>query len=634
MPAPENLQVSWEPVVLPTLKVTWRETYTVSDGYDVECKAGDAAFTNIFGNTMGRQGLPQFYIRFGDYGETMPEAMDLQYRIRYVKNGKHSEYSNLATVRAQIRAPRVVTYLEEKGPALAFTWTNQSQVADTLTLERASGPAATTLGAWAPIPGPAFGATSFQDEDRPEDPWVAYRVVYSKGSDKGSTVFGAVQNPLKAPVDFQAVAGMSYVDLSWRNVSSMATELVVRRQATFGDTSSWEDIAHLPVTATSYRDASPINPYNGYRVEARQTGRLSGKSIILGTALLPEPQGGTSFTTSVPTLPVADNGQRDAQGRWSFAGNTTQDGHCLWIPSGNGWAKNPVQSIASMPQVRLDSGGHPHSVMKQRPDSAATEDSLVHVWHDGTAWRREEIARVPRLNTGTDRSFAHILDGQDRLLVVWMDGLDIDLFPLHCARRNPDGQWVRLPDANLPSSSFYDLSQLLLTVAGDGAPIVLRDQDLLAYSAANGWSTSVAAPGLPTFDQDANSLRAEADGSITLIYFSNQVLWTLSYASGAWAPPQAVLSTAGLPTQSYNAARVVSAFSPSGNRLVVGLACQQGTYLCIREGGAWKTIRLGAGSGYCPMLAFGADDRILALHQAERVPLGDTSQFVLFTEVR
>jgi hypothetical protein len=45
------------------------------------------------------------------------------------------------------------------------------------------------------------------------------------------------------------------------------------------------------------------------------------------------------------------------------------------------------------PGIVLDAAGHPHAVYAEPVAGASGTTAILHVWHDGAAWQREEIAR-------------------------------------------------------------------------------------------------------------------------------------------------------------------------------------------------------------------------------------------------
>lgn len=267
---------------------TWTPPVAAFDGYEFEGRSQDGSFvklnTGLLPNTWTTARL--------ELDPNDPECAEQAFRLRVVRGGIPSLYSNEVSCRNGIRPPSVHSPYPAAG-GIQIRWENYSLVADSLLLERGETLDGGTTYAWTALAGVPATATSWIDTGPfVEGAAYGYRVTYGKGEDKAQAVSSyPLTLTMLPPADLSSTSLEGGVRLSWKNQSQIAEEIVVLR-AEWADPPSFQEIAYLPSTATTYEDlALPAGQYT-YRVEARKAGISPAASAWVQTTALPPGSGG------------------------------------------------------------------------------------------------------------------------------------------------------------------------------------------------------------------------------------------------------------------------------------------------------------------------------------------------------
>jgi hypothetical protein len=336
-----------------------------------------------------------------EVSSTLPEQVDLAFRLRSVRGSTPGPWSAEAHVRRGVRFPAGLTATVAEGQGLRLDWVNGSAVATGVRVERSLGSAP-----FAPLASLPASAGTFLDA-APSVGWATYRVIATATSEESLPAWVSTTGYPAAPVTgLAATAGPGGVLLTWTNpVGRIASLRVYRgpRNIMFpGDISG-----PLPPDATAFLDpAAPgvwlyevevtfadVDPATTPRPRASLTAVASPSGTLpLQARLLPLPQAYYSYSGVAPgpsdafTLALGSSFYVPYTGPLAvaFMGTGAPPGHDLG--AGHGFVS---------PSVALDPAGHPHAMVLRPVPQLAPLVDLVHAWHDGLAWQEEQVARAP-----------------------------------------------------------------------------------------------------------------------------------------------------------------------------------------------------------------------------------------------
>jgi len=604
---PTGLQANWDAASPSYVMLSWTAPPQAIDGYVLEERLGNASFTRV--NTDGLIS-PQYTggLLWVD-SSAVAELTPISFRLYAVSGQAMSTYSNTATVTSQIRSPG---YINVVGADAGFkvSWTNASLVADTLVLER--GIAADYSGTgttWTRIPSVSFGVTEYLDADVPESAYVSYRVTYSKGGAAASNVSSIQSTALKPPANLVVTAGVEKTHLTWTNRSATATAVVVTRANSVGTYPSFTDVAVLGPGATSYDDLQLPTGYYTYRIEARKAGSYGGaQSSAVKVATLPVTSSSLELTPSLLSMPAASMAALPFGGSWILGSFPGYGGGSVSMPSGGAWITQtfPNAHLVCQPGLMVDGSGHPHLVYSRYVTQGASEQALVHAWHDGTTWQAEEIARSVVNGAGIAR-----LDASGNPIVLWQTSYSTPS-SIRIALK-ASGTWlVESPALALDSISYSTLS---MTLDVSGAPVVLvggyYGSAVARRTGPSAWATENL-PSEPGYSSSSGmEIVTTSDGDLHVLNYRQHYPYDSTYevawsrrTSGGWSQPSQIFAQAA----SYNAG--ITSVSPSGDRIVVAYPSATGSMLLVYAQGAWSTVVLGPNLSFRPFVAFDAQGRI------------------------
>lgn len=191
VPAPSDLTLN--EVGYREIELGWKAPAGAVTGYQVFAKFGAGEWSkpdHYFSEVTA-------YYRIVD---TVPELTLCTYRVRAQIGYNYSAYTNEVTYRIPV-APAAALKVASVPGGLELTWTANSQVADTLLVERGVAPDASSAPThWTVVPDVAMGTTRLLDTQATQGAFNSYRVTYAKGEDKSAVASeGRFLPALEAP---------------------------------------------------------------------------------------------------------------------------------------------------------------------------------------------------------------------------------------------------------------------------------------------------------------------------------------------------------------------------------------------------------------------------------------------------
>lgn len=414
----------------------------------------------------------------------VPEATDLEYRVRALPEGAHGRASNVVTHHRGLLAPRVTIVCQNSAcqPVGGFVVRVQNPSVAGAALFRRVWTCPGSSGAWIPLTL-APGATDYQDADLSQ--WAdgaryQYQAVVAAGTDRNaSPVIESVGAPTLLPNVLTAtrlLSGANAVQL----VNPSRCFLWESVYAVYGNAYVGSILVEPgPGTSGTLVDPSPpAGRFFYYTAITDYFGRVTPGSQLWAAAATAVPGFGVTLVDRQPgTVAV-----RAPDGSFATAGYGAA-GYAIYAPGPAG--PDPlVLAPGSVPGGMLaDAAGHIHALFSE---PAGTEVAVVHAEHDGVSWLRRELARGPFVA----ENLATGLDGT--LHAAWSDGAGTGL---HLGRWS-GGAWAL---DFVPGAYAYRSAQTPYAIAGDaagGAHVVVARGGLLAhwYRDAAGWQSEPVGP--------------------------------------------------------------------------------------------------------------------------------------------
>jgi hypothetical protein len=568
--------------------------------------------------------------------DNIPELTLCTYRIWALKGTQTSAFSNEATYRVGL-APASGRSQEAEGGVLV-QWSNNSLVADTVVLEKGLAPDASTKPTvWARVPGVGIGVTEYLDQDLAEHQFQAYRVTYSKGADSAQASLAGVQVVLAPPQLVGLTPRVHGVSLAWANRSQASTDVLVYRAQgldAVNGVNSVRPVATLPPTATSYEDDNLLPGGYTYWVGNR-SGFNNSLSLPLSTQALPAP-GEPSFTSSLVTLPLLEAGVLTRAGAWHLG--QRRNPLTIVSPAAGGWTTLAPSGNAEGGGafLQLDAQDRPHVVYVQDSASGSGVKNICHAWFDGLAWLTEIVAERPFYGVSREVQLTYALDAAGSPQIAWLTGTSSYAFDLEVAHKEANGAWqveaLHLPDRESNNLGAYQ--RMLLTLDGAGVPHVLVGQYGLLRQATRSslglWTWETILNQAYGLIPETVSAASSPDGGFHVFYELTDLLpqdstkptglYRVDRVDGLWSAPQALFHLAtGYLVRPPLLLR-------SGERLALNL----GGKVLVHDAKGTSTTALGFGD--TPILAFDAQDRLVALTQVKRV--ADASLYYALWQLR
>jgi len=617
-PAPTLHQLD-DPAVFDWVTVRW-DGYDATrpvEGWEVEGRLPPASFAVLHGAALPAS---ERFLALELDPET-PELVDLEFRVRSLPDGP---WSSVAVLHRGIRAP-VFTGPRPNGTALEVEWENRSAVADGVVLERRVSQPDQTALPWEPLPVTGPQADSYTDTDL--GPWtdgtaLEYRIAATKGARASAwATSGTGRSALAAPSVREGEPLPGGTRLTWTAPSRWVTEYVIER-VELGDV-VFEEVARVAPSATPWEDWEGDLGLYRYLVRARSALTYpyieSERSSVL-VARTPPRDWGFSAKVVAASQGVIARGTRGIAAAFGL-GWTSVDSPSYRPPGDavQAYLSTPAGSKAWMPGVLVDGNGWPHAVFARGPASRTLPVPIVHAWHDGTAWREEEIARRV-ISDGDGTELVRFTIGSDGTLhASWQCGPDPSL-GLEVATRDPSGAWqVENLSAVLGA---YRWKNHFLAGDGGGAPhLVTADWDGTLVHVArgpSGWQAEPVPTGGPVavgFVDDTFLAFLAGGDRLVLAYHdapaspaeASEEVRVLERGPAGWGTPVTVKA------QAWSAVAV----SPDGSRIAI-VDCpgsQVESRVTILASGGETALRFYSLHG-SPVLGFAPDNKVWVLDRS------------------
>jgi len=634
---PTNLKVSGDLSASSSLDFSWTRPANTIDGYQFEAALGSDPFTRL-GTDLIPASWTSAYATFDT--AALPEDTEMRFRMRAVLGTDVSGYSNVATYPIGLRKPTFDSAVSG-ADGIALKWTNNSSLADTLTLERGTSTSWGGTYVWSEIPGVAFGTTAYLDTQAAESSYLTYRVTYSKGTRTAQATSFALSTSLKAPTSLVATPMVEGVSLSWVNRSAGATEVVVERASGVTSYPNYQEVAHLAPTATSYEDLQLATGFYTYRVGARKTSVPAAPSLPVQVATLPTSGSLSLLPPAIKSMPASVMGAMDSSGAWTLAQYLTYSSYGIALPSGTEWVSNPLTNASALadPMLQMDSQDHPHTVYLRKVLQGSEEVAITHAWHDGAAWHTEEVARRILSGNSPSGGITFTLDRADGLHLAWHKG-SYSPSGLEYAYKNADAAWT-IESLDVVTPVPTNLSSFRLTTDASGVPHVLvatwQEVFLLQRQGPNQWQWEKVPTGtastsyydtmelLISYRGDLHVFFTRAHDPIDTVNYSD--LCEIRKVGGAWTPIQ-VVTTAGFTgsTSAYFARSLKS------DRIAIRFTGAAGQQLLTLDQDIWSAFTLGPSDSNRPYLGFDKNDKFYLLQQLAYSSGTGPSTYVFYAE--
>ena len=534
------------------LELSWKPPAEPIDIYELQGKFG----TNDWGLT---ERVPNYCTNWR-YGVTADEFTNIVYRARAWKGDTPSPWSNESAVRVGLApADRIIPYPEAGG--LRVSWGNPSRFADTLLVERGTSPSATTPPAtWTPVPNLPYSPEariSFLDPEIVEGLFHHYRVTYSKGAERAVALAAPALVTLAGPASIQATATGGTVHLSWRNRSTAATGIEIRRS--IGKDPARESalvtLGTLAPTATSYDDVDLLPGYYTYSVRVTSPGASAAEGLPCLAQVLPA--GGVwPFTDALVTLPHLEARTRAQDGTWWLAGRT---GSALVVERGtaSGWTPVSFPPGSGYPalQLFLDGQERPHLIHAAEAPANLHHFTILHTWLGDAGWTTETIGNW-KFSPFPAQPLAVVLDtaGSPHLALYTVDASGNA--SLEYAFKDASGNWVVEKVADPVPATTRICDRFFLRLGPGGTPhLILGAQDRAAVLRRTGedpWETilpwdheqlgTVAAAEFT----GAGHLRLLRHRTVTLPQQRVTEFFSMDFQDGAWTSGKALATVPDL----------------------------------------------------------------------------------------
>ena len=266
---------------------------------------------------------------------------------------------------------------------------------ESIRIYRASYDANNIIGTYSRIAEIPITTSSFTDTQLQELIKFNYRVCYVKNNLEGP--FASAESfyiGLLPPIQLTISAATNSATLTWRNLSTHATNIFINRLFLDGaQGGQWTQIASIPATSTNFTDSNILSGHYIYSLSC-SNGLYPAVGPEVSTWVL-DTENPLHLTSQIIKSPGIGNRwwERNPSGDWVVLDELGT----IYIPTAQqSWKKinlpTPITGYAN-PGLRLDSSGKPHIMYYTRTGSDADPMIITHAWYDGSNWKSEEVAR-------------------------------------------------------------------------------------------------------------------------------------------------------------------------------------------------------------------------------------------------
>ncbi|HWE25549.1 MAG TPA: hypothetical protein VG496_16555 [Myxococcales bacterium] len=563
--APVLLSVFEDPSLPGYVRLSWEPAGGTVNSYAIDWRVPGGTFAELVADA---DRSPLVYAM-----QLPPDSADFEFRIRAEPGARAS--NGVVYHRGKIAAS-VTAVWGPIGNAFTILYTNPSQTATQTKLERRTVQLDGAASPWSQIAVGSAKSNTYEDGDLSQ--WIdgaryEYRATVIDADVTPSPPFASYRAPLLAPTGTGFTPTGSGGTLFIQNNSRYARTIAIERgEAAYYTTRQVGSVA-APVAGqtTSFVDA-PLSPgLHLYKLSAEgDYDTSSAPSTSWG--VIEDPASG--LAPRIVDLQLVVSAVRDSSGQFGIVEQLSKNsfpfGVALFPPGAEPGSAQVVNSNVLVKYL-IDAAGHPHTAYYDWDGNPGVVAPVIHLWHDGSRWQREEIARrtfVTALGDGPNEiAFDIGLDGT--LFAAWAGAAGIEL-----ARSIGGAAW----QVEVVTAATTNVSYGELLVSGDesGIPhvIYLAFQSTHFFPDVTGWQSEPVPLSVFVTSTSFDAAAFATSGRIDLVarmYADNSIDLVQRSAAG-WAAPM-VLSYGSYMT---------AARSTDGK--AVAISADDGTLRILRDG--------------------------------------------------
>lgn len=594
----DSIIISWTP---PPMEIT---------GYDIEGRFNDEPFEK-----QNEEPLEPDVTGLEVSFEQLPELTEISVRMRSLNGSSYSDYSEAATYLSGLRTPANLLVTVDNYENLAITWTNTSQAAQQIRLERAEYNTLThTKGEYSTIAELESTEVSYVDETVEIGSLYYYQLTYEANwnesliSSMPKETLANGRPTLAPPTNMVATLGATGVTLTWINQSSKASGIRVYRVDGYDITEllGQPDTTDISPYETTWFDSMPEPGIYTYSVAATLEPVSRARSEISSVVIAPGNPG--EYDISVEWMPKATGIAKDGLGQFHFTINPNLyppggEPSAIFIPEPSGWFKldEPADfRLFAAPSIMADQTGRSHTVYLASNDYSTTNPvyKIIYAAPDSSGLQDELVAEstVWASTVSPGSWFSRAPNGTIHLL--WEN----NPHQFHTYATNESGNWAVAP----LTSALYD--PLLagypgLATALDSTVfahnLTYGDEIILQARSLGGvWTEELVDLQTPLNKADAVVILPVDLNTAHIIYEYDlgvqqdmHVTAHMAKIDGVWQPPQEIYQHIGPSVTQFN---LQAALSFDGSQVIVlAHTIHEGLLLhTLDTGGNWQTTSI------------------------------------------
>lgn len=321
------------------IDLSWQDNANGETGWEIHRSTTGGGGTFFFFATIAASTTA-----YSDRG--LQPATEYCYKVRsYKTTGRKTTYGEFSLASCAITLGPPPAPVEVRAAPLGYgsidvRWTLIGSSTTAVRVERA----ATAAGPWASATTISYSATTYQDQGRPLEVLICYRIVAINVYGESPSAATCTATPL-APSDLSAhSADATSIDVSWKDNSSFEDGYAIER-AVDGPSITFSEIATVGANVTTVHDATVVSDRRYYyRVRAKRDGGYSSDSPWLPAAAASTAPGAPANVDARPNGSTAADvvwnagsvtaesfrvERSTAGGRWMTAATT--DGSTTWL---------------------------------------------------------------------------------------------------------------------------------------------------------------------------------------------------------------------------------------------------------------------------------------------------------------
>lgn len=551
-------------------------------------------------------GVTNHRLEFDLYAFIVPElsSLSIQTTVSLPSSQSISSPSNVVQFIRPLFKPNylMATYYQSVGQVLVQAG-NPSKKAGQIYLEGSQSDGSGMAQSWVPLLSQPLSGPSnctFLVDPSPEGQSYIYQAyVAASGTKSSTTTTPPITIAFLPPDQVVATPQIGAIRLDWHNRTNHSTGIqILRRPGYVDNIFSSSPVATLSASSTSFTDYPTDPGYYTYQVVAVDGEQTTGGKRI------------TSRTLETPLLTMqtlsgieAGNVFRRPTGEFICLVGSLGGGVIHYQVSNGSWVDHPVpgnfQSWCEGGAL-FDSLGHPHFFYTASSSTSASASRAMHEWLDESGWHSEVAGEEPNYQGAQYQAF---IDSSDSFYLLSTNRGGTSAVSYYFAHGRP-GNWSSSIISSPGGYPDYSNSTPVACVAPNGKLRIGIQSLVHSWLITRSTDGSIAELQIPDAPTDPNSDRSRK--ILGMIEGSNGVIHFLLGSTSVRTQPT-VYSTHS-PALGWSSEEAVGGFiqepyvlfplrlSPSGSRLLWQVNTNSGSYLAIRDSGAWKLTHLGDGN--------------------------------------